>query len=349
MKDIRRTTMREVAAKAGVSPSTVSRALQGHESIPKDTQEKIRLVAQELGYCPDPMLSALVAYRRSKKPTTFGGTLAWVHDRTTRDADLKITTIREYFEGAQSRAAELGYKLEVFWLRDRGISKNNASKVLNTRGIRGILLPPQPRTFAHLHLNWSQFSVVTFGYSLVSPHFHTVFPHYFRSMITVIRRLRALGYRRLGFAIHAPADKRVDQGWSAAFLCEQRLFRPQDRIPPLITKSFSDFSEKTFLNWYKAHKPDAIITFFYSMRIVNWLIEAGIRIPEDVGMAAPTLHPGETYMAGVVGYPRQIGSSAVDLLVDMIHRNERGIPEFPRYTLVEGKWHLGQTLRRVNR
>jgi hypothetical protein len=34
----------------------------------------------------------------------------------------------------------------------------------------------------------------------------------------------------------------------------------------------------------------------------------------------------------------------VDFLVDMIHRNERGIPETPRWVLVEGTWQNGATL-----
>jgi hypothetical protein len=36
---------------------------------------------------------------------------------------------------------------------------------------------------------------------------------------------------------------------------------------------------------------------------------------------------------------------AVDLLVDMLHRNERGVPIIPYMLMVEGSWCEGRTLR----
>ncbi len=36
---------------------------------------------------------------------------------------------------------------------------------------------------------------------------------------------------------------------------------------------------------------------------------------------------------------------AVDLLVDMLHRGERGLPERPSLFMVEGSWAEGGTLR----
>jgi LacI family transcriptional regulator len=42
----------------------------------------------------------------------------------------------------------------------------------------------------------------------------------------------------------------------------------------------------------------------------------------------------------------QIGVMAIDLLVDMLHRNERGIPARPYLLMVEGSWVEGNTLRK---
>jgi hypothetical protein len=43
----------------------------------------------------------------------------------------------------------------------------------------------------------------------------------------------------------------------------------------------------------------------------------------------------------------QIGIMAVDLLVDMLHRNERGVPAMPYMLMVEGSWCEGRTLRQA--
>jgi LacI family transcriptional regulator len=42
----------------------------------------------------------------------------------------------------------------------------------------------------------------------------------------------------------------------------------------------------------------------------------------------------------------QIGVMAVDLLIDMLHRNERGVPLYPYLLMVEGTWVEGNTLRK---
>ncbi len=51
------TTLRDVAARAGVSAATVSRALHGHRSISEATRQKVQAAADELGYVLAPSVS----------------------------------------------------------------------------------------------------------------------------------------------------------------------------------------------------------------------------------------------------------------------------------------------------
>lgn len=46
-------TIKDIAKKAGVSPSTVSRTINNHYSISEETKEKVRKVIDELGYVYD--------------------------------------------------------------------------------------------------------------------------------------------------------------------------------------------------------------------------------------------------------------------------------------------------------
>ncbi|RLD07379.1 MAG: LacI family transcriptional regulator, partial [Chloroflexi bacterium] len=46
-------TIKDIAKRVGVAPSTVSRALNGRGRMSSLTREKIRQVAQELGYYPN--------------------------------------------------------------------------------------------------------------------------------------------------------------------------------------------------------------------------------------------------------------------------------------------------------
>jgi LacI family transcriptional regulator len=40
-----------------------------------------------------------------------------------------------------------------------------------------------------------------------------------------------------------------------------------------------------------------------------------------------------------------VGSSAIDLLVGQLHRNETGTPDFPKCVMIESQWISGKTLR----
>ncbi|CAN5165160.1 LacI family DNA-binding transcriptional regulator [soil metagenome] len=60
-----RATLQDVAAAAGVSPITVSRALRGERAVAADLVERVQQAAAALGYVPDPAARALASSRSS--------------------------------------------------------------------------------------------------------------------------------------------------------------------------------------------------------------------------------------------------------------------------------------------
>lgn len=62
-----RVTMADVASKVGVSRIAVSMALRDHHRISLATRKKVQRVAREMGFAPDPLLSALASARRHKR------------------------------------------------------------------------------------------------------------------------------------------------------------------------------------------------------------------------------------------------------------------------------------------
>ncbi|MEK4517440.1 LacI family DNA-binding transcriptional regulator [Paenibacillus sp. FSL H8-0122] len=54
-------TIKDVAKKAGVSPSTVSRVLSGHPRISLETSRKVKVIMEEMGYTPNMMAKSLVS------------------------------------------------------------------------------------------------------------------------------------------------------------------------------------------------------------------------------------------------------------------------------------------------
>ncbi len=91
---------------------------------------------------------------------------------------------------------------------------------------------------------------------------------------------------------------------------------------------------KHFGKWYAEHKPDSILSL--DGEISGALASLGIDA-KTCGHASLMTSPSGD-LAGVYQNGPMIGRTAVDFLVGMIHRNERGIPPVPLYILVDSTW-----------
>lgn len=318
-------------------------AFKGRPNIPEATRERILKIAAELGYAPDPMLSALAAYRNRQRPVTYHGTLAWLVN-TAHGFDWRDRTLRphfsDYFEGATAQAKRYGFQLEIFDFNAPQITPARLASILVARGVSGILLCPQPRPETNLEFPWHHFSVVTFGYSLATPQLHTVSATQYRAMRQTVHELRRLGYRRIGLALDGDHDLRTDHNYLAGYLVEEFLAASRTRVP-MLTAPYTD--QRAVAKWLRAHKPDAVVTGNY--HFLDVLRSLGRRVPEDIGVACPLLPSADDGLAGVIENSLVIGNVAVDFLIGMIHRQERGIPGNPQRIHVEGRWLAGNTLR----
>ncbi len=336
----RRVTLRDVAAAAGCHFSTVSLALRNHPRLPQTTRDRVAAAAQKLGYVADPALAALSNYRTSRRRVPFRSTLAWITNYPTRDGWRKAEVFAQFYLGAETRAAELGYKLEIFWLRETGMTEARVSHILRARNITGLLIAPQPVPGGSLQLDWAHFSAISLGYSLASPALHVVCPHQYRAMKLAVQRLMERGYRRIGLVVLDIHDKRADQNWTAGYLVMQQLMPEAQRLPPLVPPRWD---EAVFAKWVRKHRPDAIVT--KSLEVLAALRRMGYRVPRDLGVALITFPSPGGELSGVDENATETGAAAVDFLAGMIYRNERGVPAHPQRLLIEGTWIDGTTVR----
>ena len=343
-----RITLQDVARVAKLHHSTVSRALLGHASLPGTTRTRVQQIATRLGYVPDPMLASLASYRQNVRRSRSQATINWVFGGPDANWWSNITTYQKFYEGARQRAQHLGFTVEPFWLRESGMSPKRASDILKARNVTGILLAPQFGACAHLRLEWSSFAVVTIGNSLISPRLHAVAPNHFRAAKTIVSKLRSYGYCRIGLALMASQDDRVDRAWSGGFLTEQLRHYPDSLIPPLLPADAPHPKiESAFFDWYERYRPDAIISC--GTLFSDFFSNQGFQIPRDAGFAYLNLSEESQEEAGIFENPLSVGAAAVDLLVGVLQRNEKGIPESPQRTLIEGEWKNGSTLRYSHR
>lgn len=91
---------------------------------------------------------------------------------------------------------------------------------------------------------------------------------------------------------------------------------------PLLTAPYTDHS--AVARWLEQHQPDAVVTGNY--HFLDVMRSLGRKVPEDLGVACPLLPSPNTELAGVIENSVEIGSVAVDHLIGMSHRQERGVP-----------------------
>ncbi len=336
-------TLTDIARRAGVSVMTVSRALRQQANTSPATIRKIQDIANELGYRPNPLVSALMTYRRAARPVKAHLNLAFLTDYPTRDGWKAIRLFEEFYEGMIESADRHGYGTEILWMREPGVTPERMNQILRARNTHGLVIAPLPRAHGHMDLDWDQFAAVTFGYSLEQPQLHRAANHQFRSMRRVIRELRQLGYSRLGLALPAALNERVDRQWLASFLLEHANDDNGSRIPLFIVDD-AQWTYENFVRWYARNKPDVIIA--HEETVLGWLRTMNVRVPEDVGFAHLNLHDKTSQFAGIYQNGPAIGLAATDMLVAMINRNERGVPSLAHSLLIEGTWVEGSTLRR---
>lgn len=335
-----RPTQADIARRAGVHRTTVSLALKGHARIPAETRARIQRAADELGYAPDPMLSSLVAYRTRKRPVAFRGTLGWLVSSAQGFNWREVPHFQDSHTGAAERARRCGFAVEEFDLNAPGLSPARLAGILRTRNITGLLLCPQRVPHLRLDFPWDEFSAVTFGYGLATPKLHTVSPAHYLAVRRIMDELRARGYRRIGLALDAAQNERTDYNNLAAYLVGEDAARQTPAVPPF-HGAYTDVA--ALGDWIREHRPDAIVSGAYY--VLDQLRELGLAAPADLGVACPCIPSADTELAGVFEDWQRLGEIAVDLLVAMLHRGERGVPDRAQRLHVEGAWNAGRTLR----
>ena len=336
-------TMSELAKVAGVSKMTVSLALRGHSKISVATRDRIRALAEEMGYRPNPLVQTLMANLRSTRPTSYHSTIAWITAFPTRDGWSEHWIHKHYHQGAVARAAALGYKIETFWALAPRMTGAALTRMLRARGIRGLIIPPVGTPGARLDIAWEHFSCATIGYSFKEPRLHRAAANLREGMSQALAECERRGFKRIGFAIPASTDARVNHSWLAGYLAWQQFIPKKDRLPVLLAPGPI---EEPLPRWLGANRPDVIIS--PNFEFLSWLPALGKHIPKDISLVTLSYpddkNTSTAHISGINQNNFSIGEAAVDLVVSQLQHNDTGLPAHPRVMLIDGFWNEGETI-----
>jgi DNA-binding LacI/PurR family transcriptional regulator len=336
--------MEDVARAAGVHRTTVSLALRRHPRIPAATRAAILNVARQMDYRPNPLVAALMQQHRGRNPAAGITSMAYLTFDTPAEKWRANASYLEIHAGAQTRAHELGFKLEEFPFYSRGMNPRRLRQILLTRSIRGIILSPPPGAQESVPFDISDFAVIGIGLRIHSPLVERVSTDHYQAMRLALTACHERGYTRPGLVLEPTASARIGHRWEAAFLMEHWL-RDLPAKPLILNPAGPrdvGVAPRGFAGWLRRHKPDVIITTTSDQgdewrRLLRHLAPKAALV--SLGLRNRT-----GALAGIWQNHHRLGGMAVELLASKLQRNETGSDHATDAHLVEGSWIDGKTL-----
>lgn len=123
-------TIDEVAARAKVSPMTVSRVINGNDNVRESTRERVMRAVQELGYTPNLAASSLAAAKSTR--------VALIYSNPSE------AYLRELMLGVLHGTARSAAQLVIEAWDDLSPEAMRTSVRALTRSVAGVILPPPP-------------------------------------------------------------------------------------------------------------------------------------------------------------------------------------------------------------
>ena len=316
-------TRRDIAKAAGVSPSTVSRALSGSPLLPRGTIDRIRAIAAEMGYAPN-TLARQLAMNRSMRMGYV------VPHRTTRKGPLQVSYFAVILDAMVAAAGKLGYEISIMTYDEEGAeTAARLADGVKTRRVDGLVVVGL-RLASNLacELARRKLPLVLLEANPELEGVAQILCDPLPAMKTMLAKLAENGYERFYFVsgdmgyYHASAQK--------AALME--ALRQTRRAPTLVREIRGNYTRRS---GYAA--AEALISecgngdfvFLSNDRMASgfyrYCQEHGVRIPDRVGVvgsdddeAAAALFPDLT----TIRQPRvEMGEAAVATLAGILDGN----------------------------
>jgi hypothetical protein len=171
-----------------------------------------------------------------------------------------------------------------------------------------------------------------------------------------MRKLRELGYRRIGLATARDDESRLQDNFSSGVLVEQAELPESECVPTLLfERTDLPTIAKRVGEGVKEHSVDAVMSNWHELLTVSpgeptRITHTNLRVPEDIAYASLDVPTDSSQMGGIVQNHRLVGMRAMEQLSLLVKTYFRGAPENPSATYVPGFWRDGPTApRKVRR
>lgn len=334
---MKRATLKQVASEAGISISCTSRALRGRAGVSDATRKRIRLIAEKLGYRPDPMLSALASYRGSLRRKSFQGIIAYLANHASSSECLSSPQSGDLFRGASGRANELGYQLRYFCMNDLLDCPDRFWRRIRSQGIQGVLLRSFPVEAALLPQPPPGFHCVDLFSQPHSALVSTVSSNHPQALELVLAHLKRSGIEKPALIVNASISTILHHGWRSTFSVANHQFKKM----LLFEHHGFPLGESSLEQWIRKNCPDSLL-FCYSedhMPDAKLLLRWNRR---GIASLSMDLLDPKCGIGGIYQNRKLAGAEALSLLHGMLTTEGFGAFRPPTATLIPGAWIKGE-------
>ncbi len=311
--------MKDIAKLAGVSPGTVSNALNDRKGVGKETKSKIIGIAEELGYFSnqkkgEDMVIRLILFKK--------------HGYVLSDTQFFSALIA----ACENECRQRGYELLISQIIHGEQDKEEIFKMINKNKIDGILLLATEMdetdflNFENIHI-----PIVVLDSYFETKDYDYVLMNNVGGSYGAVKNLIENGHTRIGFlgsSISINNFKYRFNGFIKAIKDFKLCFQEEDRVlvEPTLEGAYRDM--KNYLSLHKNNLPTAFFALddVIALGAIKAMTEANVKIPQDVSIIGfddtPFSSLSNPSMTTVKVYTNVMGKLAVRRLLQKINKED---------------------------
>lgn len=307
-------TIKDIAKKCNISPSTVSKVIKDYSTIPEETKIRVRKVMEELGYVPNAAASSL-----SSGQYTNIGILGFLNDK---QSPLSRNIFSNILASFQNAASEQGFDLIFIDKHVRG-QKVSFLRSCENKMLAGVLL------FGNLYDKQMQevmnSDIPCVGFDYFDENVNSVFTDGKKALYELTKYIISNGHKNIIFVAGDPNDMtktRID-GFKEAM--EEANLPLHDYSVTNIAYGNIDEVEQISERIIKEHPEVTAIIYPDDMTAqagIHKLRELGKKVPSDISVAGFDGAPWAKYLTHPLTTMKQntklIGKSLAELLISII-------------------------------
>ncbi len=324
-------TIKEIASKLNISPSTVSRALHNHKSIGLRTRTNVQQLAKELNYEPN----QTAIFFQQRKTFTIGVILP----------ELSEAFFSSAISGIEDCANKHNYTVLMGQSHDDAERERQLVETMKNHRVDGLIVSIAKNTVTYEHfevLKKYDIPIVFFDRIPSMQNIHYVACNMASGTTQAFNFLRNLGHKTIGM-INGPmnllASKERVEGYRNALTKARLKYDPSLIIPcDLTTANIHVVTEKLLS---LKNKPTAIIAFndYVLLDAVQAVKKMKLKINKDVSFVSYANLPISNYsayppLASVEQFSYQQGNKAMEIILDLLSKSKTDNENITFYKII---------------